>query len=54
MTFPVLCAMVVRLSRFFGGWDGHPIFNDGNPYFMGPYFHPYGLGLMSLSPIIWK
>ena len=35
--------------------DGRPpTFNDGNPYFMGPYFHPYGLGLMSLSPIIFK
>ena len=32
--------------------DGHPTFNDGNPY--NGYIKPYGLGLMSLSPIIWK
>ncbi len=19
------------------GWENHPTFNDGNPYFMGPY-----------------
>ena len=25
----------------------------GNPYFRGP-LNPYGIGLMSLSPIIWK
>ena len=35
--------------------DGRPpTFNDGNPFLMDPYFHPYGIGLMSLSPIIWK
>ena len=27
----------------------------GNPYFMGPYFHPYGLGLSFVYPLlIWK
>ncbi len=29
-----------------------PTFNDRNPY--NGYINPYGLGLMSLSPIIWK
>ncbi len=33
--------------------DGRPpTFDDGNPY--NGYINPYGLGLMSLSPIIWK
>ena len=42
-----ICAMVK--SRYIG--DGHPTFNR-NPY--NGYINPYGLGLMSLSPIIWK
>ena len=42
------CATVK--SRYIG--DGHPTFNDGI-LIMGPV-NPYGLGLMSLSPIIWK
>ena len=35
-------------SQYIG--DGHPTFNR-NPY--NGYINPYGLGLMSLSPI-WK
>ena len=35
---------------FFWGWSG-PTFNR-NPY--NGYINPYGIGLMSLSPIIWK
>ena len=42
-----ICAMVK--SRYIG--DGHPTFNK-NPY--NGYINPYGIGLMSLSPIIWK
>ena len=34
------------------GDGNNPTFNDGNPY--NGYINPYGLGLMSLSPIIWK
>ena len=43
----VICAMVK--SRYIG--DGHPTFNR-NLY--NGYINPYGIGLMSLSPIIWK
>ena len=37
-------------SRYIG--DGHPPFKKGNPYNVG-FLNPYGLGLMSLSPIIY-
>ena len=42
------CAMVK--SRYIG--DGHPTSNR-NPY-NGYVINPYGIGLMSLSPILWK
>ncbi len=36
------------------GWETSNLKNDGNPY-NGALFSPHpGLGLMSLSPIIWK
>ena len=35
------------------GWETSHL-NNRNPYFMGPYKPRSGLGLMSLSPIIWK
>ena len=35
------------------GWEvGPPTFNDGNPY--NKYINTPIIGLMSLSPIIWK
>ncbi len=43
-----ICAMV-KVVAIFGK---PPTFNDGI-LIMGIY-NPYGLGLMSLSPIIWK
>ena len=37
------------------GMGTHPTFNDGNPNpYNWIYINPYGIGLMSLSPIIWK
>ncbi len=44
----VTCAMVK--SRYIWGWSSHLLI--GNPY--NGYINPYGLGLMSLSPIIWN
>ena len=35
-TFNKICAMVKVVAFFLGMGDGHPTFNDRNPYFMGP------------------
>ena len=43
------CAMV-KVVAILGMGDVPPLI--GNPY--KGYINPYGIGLMSLSPIIWK
>ena len=50
-SFPT-CAMVKVVAWLYWGDGKPPTFNDGI-LIMGP-INPYGLGLMSLSPIIWK
>ena len=45
-----LCPSYAMVTNRYIG-DGHPTFNR-NPY--NWYINPYGIGLMSLSPIIWK
>ena len=45
-----------KLNSLVLGDGKNPTFNDGNPGILiswGP-INPYGIGLMSLSPIIWK
>ena len=45
----IICAMV-ESRVLLGMGDLPPLI--GNPY--NGYINPYGIGLMSLSPIIWK
>ena len=47
-------AKVDQVAWLVGGWDGHPTWTIGIFGIMGPYKPRPGLGLMSLSPIIWK
>ena len=46
-----ICAMV-KVVAFYWGWELIPPFNRES-LFHG-YINHYGIGLMSLSPIIWK
>ena len=48
----VKCAMVKVVAVFLGINVVFPPLMTGNPY--NRYINPYGLGLMSLSPIMWK